>query len=804
MFKIKKITTDIPAAPQTIPLTLLQLINTKEMRGLYPSKHPAMTQWELAFRQMEDVTSSNWKNTHPAGAEKVNTGLLSQGREMVPSEADGPEIASGELLGGINAARAAENAHTDLQSPKGETTRPEAEGAEIASEGLPGKRRLFPWEGVPIAVGEGRQEWERLRSSRAKKGSCRNPLLEETISPDTLKLCAKQCRELDSIPERARTLLLSLLRHASFTFKTGNLVVHPTGSTKDTILLECGWLNKVAMARNIKILCQCGAVEMLMRGAYKINPRYKVLLEESREFIIDPAEPPTHPALDAGSDKTNEDPSGSQEGLKPLLWDEMKPFMTDEYLASIGESRETPAPANAGSGITDGEDSGDMMTHPDGEASEIVSKSNSGVPERWLPLLASLRKLAGDGNEAYIGDSEEPFLGFSSKAVLYRGLTALRECGVIRALGWGKYLLLDGSEPESDRPSEPETPAETFASNGTFTEPSPEPAEEENGGSASAETSAASAPSADLDDDPSEKGIPQTGENDGETVGRSPKKFKKVFAVLCQRAGKTGIVTTGGSAADEIAAECGWKNKNSLFAGLVFLCECGAIEQLQRGTYRISPDFQPDIQVSAEFVPEESSPEEAPEKPTEVLVENAADLLPCRPIPFRWERFFQALCRKTGDDGLIHTGGAAASELAIECGWSGKSSVFVGLKALCDCGAIRQIEKGIYQANPQSPQFESPSRGQRSFKDEAERTNHLVPTKPNIVSSSIPKEALFKQSVIEALRKYRKDNGLGCLNALSENAKVPVDRIRMMLESHKVDYSTWIKVGKALGVEEVA
>lgn len=194
MFKIKKITTDIPAAPQTIPLTLLRLINTEELRELYPSKHPAMSQWELAFRQMEDVISSNWKNTHPAGAEKVNTGLLSQGREMVPSEADGPEIASGDLLGGIDAARAAENAHTDLQSPKGETTRPEAEGAEIASEGLPGKRRPFPWEG--ITVGEGRQEWEKLRSSRADnegKEYQRNPLLEKTISSETLKLCAKQC-----------------------------------------------------------------------------------------------------------------------------------------------------------------------------------------------------------------------------------------------------------------------------------------------------------------------------------------------------------------------------------------------------------------------------------------------------------------------------------------------------------------------------------------------------------------------------------------------------------------------------------
>lgn len=708
MFKIKKITTDIPAAPQTIPLTLLRLINTEELRELYPSKHPAMSQWELAFRQMEDVISSNWKNTHPAGAEKVNTGLLSQGREMVPSEADGPKIASGDLLGGIDAARAAENAHTDLQSPKGETTRPEAEGAEIASEGLPGKRRPFPWEGVPITVGEGRQEWERLRSSRAKKGSCRNPLLEETISPDTLKLCAKQCRELDSIPERARTLLLSLLRHASFTFKTGNLVVHPTGSTKDTILLECGWLNKVAMARNIKILCQCGAVEMLMRGAYKINPRYKVLLEESREFIIDTAEPPTQPAPDAGSDKTNEDTSGSQEGQKPLLWDEMKPFMTDEYLASIGESRETHVPANAGSGITDGEDSGDVMTHSDEEASEIASESSSGVPERWLPLLASLRKLAGDGNEVYIGDSEDPLLGFSSKAALYRGLTALRECGAIRALGWGRFLLLD---------TPAKTPANDVSSEGSARE-NPAPASLRN------------------DDEPSQslteteiskETYEETEHQQPERAGKNPAKepvpvpgrWKRLYEGLCRKIGDNGLVHTGGSAASELAIECGWNSKSSVFVGLRALCGCGAIEKIENGIYRIaSNSANSDNSGDASISNEKSMSSGEIQGPAAPALHEAdkEENIPCsgketgegEGVPERWKNLMLALSHRA-KNGVVKTGGAAADEVMRECGWNNKVSIYEGLRELCFCGALKKLRKGEYQIASSVPDSQQPS-----------------------------------------------------------------------------------------------
>lgn len=103
-------------------------------------------------------------------------------------------------------------------------------------------------------------------------------------------------------------------------------------------------------------------------------------------------------------------------------------------------------------------------------------------------------------------------------------------------------------------------------------------------------------------------------------------------------------------------------------------------------------------------MPNEASPESGSvEKQTEPAMkkDSLEGFLPCRSVPERWTQLLSALHRKTGHNGVVYTVGSAASELAIECGWSGKSSVYTGLKALCDCGAIRQVKRGTYYINPQ-------------------------------------------------------------------------------------------------------
>ena len=69
-------------------------------------------------------------------------------------------------------------------------------------------------------------------------------------------------------------------------------------------------------------------------------------------------------------------------------------------------------------------------------------------------------------------------------------------------------------------------------------------------------------------------------------------------------------------------------------------------------------------------------------------------------------------------------------------------------------------------------------------------------------STSAPQEVEYKQSVLAALRKYRAEKGLGCYNALAKNAGVSVDCIRTIMDSGKVSYSIWKKIGRELGVGE--
>lgn len=68
-------------------------------------------------------------------------------------------------------------------------------------------------------------------------------------------------------------------------------------------------------------------------------------------------------------------------------------------------------------------------------------------------------------------------------------------------------------------------------------------------------------------------------------------------------------------------------------------------------------------------------------------------------------------------------------------------------------------------------------------------------------SSSNPAFAQYKQAVLETLREYRKEKGLGCFKGLAKKAGIKEDHIRFILASQKVSNETWRKLGKALGVK---
>lgn len=50
---------------------------------------------------------------------------------------------------------------------------------------------------------------------------------------------------------------------------------------------------------------------------------------------------------------------------------------------------------------------------------------------------------------------------------------------------------------------------------------------------------------------------------------------------------------------------------------------------------------------------------------------------------------------------IVYVGGHVKEQLLKECGWKSKDPLMKGLKALCDCGAIKKTKwRGHYQINP--------------------------------------------------------------------------------------------------------
>lgn len=78
-------------------------------------------------------------------------------------------------------------------------------------------------------------------------------------------------------------------------------------------------------------------------------------------------------------------------------------------------------------------------------------------------------------------------------------------------------------------------------------------------------------------------------------------------------------------------------------------------------------------------------------------------------IPDKWrELFLQLALRMSYASAVNPTGGQTVTvygmtsdALAAACGWKNKRTLRSGLKALCDCGAIRNVGRAVYQINPE-------------------------------------------------------------------------------------------------------
>ena len=60
-------------------------------------------------------------------------------------------------------------------------------------------------------------------------------------------------------------------------------------------------------------------------------------------------------------------------------------------------------------------------------------------------------------------------------------------------------------------------------------------------------------------------------------------------------------------------------------------------------------------------------------------------------------------CNSMNFDGsqIVYVTGPNKENIMKACGWSSVSSLTKGLKALCNCGAIRRVNRTVYQINPE-------------------------------------------------------------------------------------------------------
>lgn len=100
--------------------------------------------------------------------------------------------------------------------------------------------------------------------------------VEPLGEPDYIKLYTKMWCEFNNIPVAYRNLFLELairMSYANASDVYDSQIVHTSKPTGDAICKALGWKTNM-LQKGLKVLCDCGAIRRINRGAYQINPSY--------------------------------------------------------------------------------------------------------------------------------------------------------------------------------------------------------------------------------------------------------------------------------------------------------------------------------------------------------------------------------------------------------------------------------------------------------------------------------------------------------------------------------------------------
>lgn len=101
--------------------------------------------------------------------------------------------------------------------------------------------------------------------------------LERSTEPDYIKLYTRMWCEFNQIPERHRPLFLQLVTRMSYCNASSlgtSQIVYTSGPNGIAIREALGWKQKDSLMKGLKALRDCGAIRMVSRGVYQINPSY--------------------------------------------------------------------------------------------------------------------------------------------------------------------------------------------------------------------------------------------------------------------------------------------------------------------------------------------------------------------------------------------------------------------------------------------------------------------------------------------------------------------------------------------------
>lgn len=97
--------------------------------------------------------------------------------------------------------------------------------------------------------------------------------------PEYIKIYTSMWCDFNQIPERWQPLFLALATRMTWADCTdkehyGGQLVAVNGPIRDDIIDEMGWTTRQPLQRGLRVLRECGAIRMVSRGFYQINPSY--------------------------------------------------------------------------------------------------------------------------------------------------------------------------------------------------------------------------------------------------------------------------------------------------------------------------------------------------------------------------------------------------------------------------------------------------------------------------------------------------------------------------------------------------